>query len=82
MEWEIEAQQAPPEEPAALPKKRLRPAMIARYVVEAVIFGFLAGAIGYGFHSATAVDLTVSYIVGIIFVAMLYFVYLYRIVGV
>ena len=56
--------------------------MIVRYVVEAAIFGFLAGAIGYGLHSATGFDLIFSYAVGIVFVAILYFIYLYRIVGI
>jgi hypothetical protein len=55
--------------------------IVARYISEAIIFGFLAGAIGYGIQVATGWDATLSYVTGIGLVACVYFVYLTRTMG-
>lgn len=80
MEWEVEVADSELKEPPK-PKSKLRLGMIVRYVIEAEVFGFIGGAIGYGIHSATGFDIIVSYIVGIVLTAGLYLIYLVRILG-
>ena len=70
MEWEAEVNHAAGKAPKRT--NALRTSLILRYVMEAIVFGFLAGAIGYGIQTATGWDAVLSYIIGVVLVAGFY----------